>query len=274
MQMTLDIFGEDLLIVDVNKSVEKVTELTLYEFLQIDEWKAYPDPKATGESKGVYKLLQPDGKDWRGGWIGKHKSPELAKRAFHDKEVYYAVHGGRDVSERVLKDYPDYLKAQRFIHHIMSKVHIGSGPYVRVETDEGTSHFYMYDFPTFDRVSARGFVQDFHLDKWEVPFKGSFTAREMTAIALSKCLVPHLGKYHYPHLKNEAYKSLVFGIVDKEVTFQVPLEWDNQGHVTKYTIAEGKTAHNCGSCVPRVVVEEAGKLIHCSLYPSQLLAIK
>lgn len=278
MQLSFEIFQNTAVMPDLDTAGKAPEQISLSAFLADPGWRAVPDPGAKGEYKGMWVMVQPDGKEWNvGSWIGKFRNEVEAKKAFHRKRVYWAIHRGEDVPESVLSEYPDLLQAQRGIHEKMASVQIKSGPYVEVSTKEGKRHFHILDAPIYGRVQLREFITDHllaprpKLDEVQT----LLDEREQMAIALERVLKARLPEDHRPHLIHESYDQLLtFGCKDIPVRFRIPEAIDEEGYCTKYRIHEGKTAVAIGCSFPVVVYEEAGELKRIKLYPSQVVAIR
>lgn len=277
MQISFDIFDNSLVSVEVDNINAEPWELTLTEFLNIPEWKAFPDPKARDEHKGVYVMQRPDGSMWRGGWIGKFKTEEQAKRKFHKERIYYHLLWSGDVPDRVLTDYPNYLEIKQKISEYEKKVYIGEGDYARVSTTDGDVYFHRLDFPMYSRVSARGFVNRLGLCGDETPKSyGIFNAREIASIALYRCL-RHAGvsKEHRPHLMLPEYRKLCFSSQDNmNIRFQIPTEFNQQGQPVRFAVHEGKCRYEFWNESPIVIYHIEGETKEHFLQPTELCAIQ
>lgn len=273
MQLSLDIF-EDSFTVGVSRQLASPIEMTLLEFLSTPEWNAYPDPHGSGESKGMYKLQRPDGTDWIG-YIGKFRSEESAKRHFHQHQVLYAVHQGKDVSERVLKDYPEVQNAQQEIVYLQNRIQIRQGPYARLNVTGHDRYFHIYDFPMWSRVNTRGFVRNHQLytPKPEADPKIHFTPIETASIAVYKALKGTLDENYRPNLQVPEYNKLLWCWVKKEVKFRIPQEIAD-GYLVNYSEYEGETVDAPGWTVPRISFFHQGEKRYWPLHPSQLIAVR
>jgi len=273
MQISLDIFNGEAFISEQDTLRLEPHQLTLAAFLSEPKWKAYPDPNARGESKGQYKLLRPDGREWSFGWIGKHPSEEAAKRAFHEQQVHRKIHGGAEISELVLAEYPQLLEAQRNIHWYMNAVRLSTGRYVAVRVGDADRHFHILDFPMYDRVSTREFVRRFQL---EIAFGNSwvqhpFNDLEIASIALARALKSKLKDEYRPHFTIPEYRQFREG---QEVRFRQPIAFDNEGCCTVYEEYEGIIFIKIGSCFPHVRYQTSHELCTMAMHPSMLLAVK
>ncbi|MFM9280938.1 hypothetical protein [Paenibacillus jiagnxiensis] len=211
MQMTFDILGDSLCEVKTPDENTLPTDMTLSAFLTSPYWRAVQDPKARPEHKGMYVMIQPNGEQWMGGWIGKFKDEETAKRSFHRDRVFYTILWGKqDIDDLILKDYPELKRAKDAIHEMMKQVHVGD-PYVRVQTPNGAKYFHLLDFPLYCRVGARGFVKDHGLEyRSFIPLMNDtiFGPVEISAIALGRLFRKYLPEGHRPHLLIPEYHEL------------------------------------------------------------------
>jgi hypothetical protein len=272
MQVAFDFFNDEAVLFDAKVTSKLEPEkMTLSAFLSDPKWHAFPDPKATGESKGMYRLSRPDGKEWRGGWIGKFKSEEQAKRSFHESQVRMALHWNAEISEIILGEYPYLLRAHRSIHELMKTIHIGSGPYIRIDINGVNKYFHVLDFPMYCRVSVRTFAHDFNLvqlQSGEPRYGGNsyFDSTENMSIALERVLSSILPDRHLPHFLHSDFDDIKDG---DEVVFRVPVEIDNNGFCTKYKELEGKKVFSHYGSPTRIRYNESDEI---SLHPSMLLA--
>ncbi|MFB5678759.1 hypothetical protein [Paenibacillus terreus] len=275
MQMAFDIFGDSLYEVKAPDRNTQPTDMTLSAFLASPYWRAVPDPKARPEHKGMYVMIQPNGEPWQGGWIGKFKNEETAKRSFHRDRIFYAILWGKqDIDDMILKDYADLKRAQDAVHEMMKQIHVGD-PYVRVRMADEEKFFHLLDFPLYSRVEARGFVKDHGLEcRSFFPSKSDtiFGPVEISAIALSRFLSDYLPEGHRPHLLIPEYYELTRS-PGKYVQFRVPVEFDLQGEAIGYQLYEGISVYPLGGTVPRIEYTVDGDTKHWWLYPSQLTAI-
>ncbi|MEK4983566.1 hypothetical protein [Bacillus sp. FSL K6-6540] len=270
MQIEFDIFNGEAFIGDFSDLSREPWELTLGEFLSMPEWKAYSDPKATGEGKGNYRLRQPDGKEYPVGWIGKHKDEESAKRSFHEEIARLKLFGGQDVRDSVIQEYPYLLKAKRQIEQAMDRVQLLGGPYAKVKTSRGDRYFCIQDYPRYLRVFSRGFVKDHDLIDEKGADSTYFTGVEIICIALDRMLENLLDKNHRPHLITPDYAWLEThkGV---RVRFQIPVNVDAQGFASQFENLEGMTVWNGFNHIPCIQYEKEGELLLHSLQPSQLV---
>lgn len=163
-QISFDIFENEVLLIDTDMKDLQPEEMTLAMFMSNPDWVAVLDERANGEQKGQYHMIQPDGKQYIGGWIGKFKNPDAAKRDFHYKRLYWAVFRGREVSEIVLSEYLVLLQCQRRINALMKNIYIdGYSYYVAVTVNQQVRHFDYMDCPLFSRVNMREFIKDHSL---------------------------------------------------------------------------------------------------------------
>lgn len=274
MQISFDIFDDEVLLMNTDMKNLKPEEMTLAMFMSNPDWKAVLDVKATGETKGQHHMIQPDGKQYKGGWIGKFRNPEEAKLNFHYKCLYWAVFRGREISEVVLSEYPKLLKTQRRITAFMSNIHIGTGPYIAVTVNSQIRHFHIMDCPLFGRVNMREFVQDHALIEL-LPDQRAygtvddiFGPVEEMAIALERKLKNILPDGHRPHLMLP--RLLQWGHKDNQVWIRIPESINDEGECTQYREVEGTTVIAVGSCIPRMECIIDGKPVRMGLYPSIL----
>lgn len=273
MQLSFDLFDNSLVAIDVEDINREPWEMTLSEFLSIDEWHAFPDPRAREENRGMYVIQKPDGSMWSGGWIGKYKNSEQAKRGFHKDQVYYKLLWGCDVPEKVLVDYPKLLKAKKRIDEYMQTVHIGSGDYVRVERPEGVKFFHIMDFPMFCRVGARSFVISGGLCGARNPEDEIFNSVEIAAIALYRSLRnAGMSPDYRPHLIQDEYRELYFDYGERKVRFALPAQIDQEGNATLFTYHEGTASYSYSFGQPAIEYEDDGETKVILLNPSQLVA--
>jgi len=271
MQMCLDIFNDEAHLFDEVPSQDlKPEEMTLSQFLSDSRWSAYPDPQAKDQCKGMYKLMTPSGKHWSGGWIGKHRSEEEAKRSFHKKQVEYAIHGGGDVCEIVLSEYPALLKTLRSIHRRMAHIQLNAGPYVSVKVGDQVRHFHLHDFPMYSRVSVRGFVKAMELLDEARMTNEWFNPVEEMSIALERKLAHVLPEHYHPRIFIDAYGELR---EDDHVRFRLPIDIQ-QGKCLKYSEHEGVIVFNLFNHYEVVQYEAGGELVKQALFPSMLLGVK
>jgi hypothetical protein len=277
MQLTLDIFEDQAILFDpIVSKKRRLEDMSLSMFMSDPGWRAVRDEKATGESKGMYHMLEPDGAKWQGGWIGKFRNEDQAKRDFHHKQLYWAVHRGTDLADFVLSDYPKLLMSQKSIRKKMNEIYIGDGDYIAVEVGNRTRHFHKMDFPMFSRVSMREFIRDHSLVELtpDQPAYGSGPVEEM-AIALTMKLDKLLAENHRPHfLFLYRDERLAWGREGVEVRLRIPEEINVQGHCTRYRVVEGKTVFSSGSCCTRIEYQDGDGTVRTGLQPSQLLAIR
>lgn len=277
MQLAFDLFDDALEITEVPSKSLKPYEMTLAAFLASPDWVAYPDPRATGESKGMYCLRQPDGSKWPGGWIGKFKDEKSAKIQFHRDQVFYTILWGRDdIDPKVLFQYPHFKKAQEAVHQYLSWIEFDlRGDYIRVNLPSVSRWFHILDFPLYSRVSTRGFVKDHGLNEFEMDLTKTdsmFNQVEVASIALMRFLSKFIDESHRPHFLIPNYDHLTSGIEGIEVEFRIPIDLaDGKPHFKKHV---GRTVHCFFGDTPRIEYEEDGERKYWNLYPSQLLAIK
>ncbi|RCW41588.1 hypothetical protein [Paenibacillus prosopidis] len=276
MQLTLDIFDNEAVLFTGDTKKMKPEEMTLSMFMSEPAWRAVLDEKATGETKGMYHMIQPDGSSWRGGWIGKFRNEELAKRDFHYKQLYWAIFRGSEIAESVLQDYKKLLTVQRSIHKHMDNIHIQNGPYLTVTVGSERRYFHIKDFPMYCRVSVREFIRDHELlqlapgESWYGSGDDGFGPVEEMAIALERKLSKLLKKDHRPHFLLQDNR-LSFGSTDIKVVLRIP-EIIKDGVCTKYRLVEGVTVYSAGSCVARVEYkeEDTSAAVRIGLRPSLL----
>lgn len=270
MQLTFDLF-QDVFQVPITDTKDLLPEeMSLHTFLSAHTWKAILDEKASGESKGQYLLIEPDGKPYRGGWIGKHKNEEQAKRSFHKNRVFMSVWWGNMLPEHVLADYPDILSAQRNILAMQENIIVKEGPYVRVNIDQTDKFFNKADLPLFDRVSMREFVRMHGLLSKDVPINKTFSQIEQMANAIEMKMKQVMDENHYPDYGE--YESLLLK-KDVCVLVRFPVSVDDAGYATTFEIVEGRTIYNASSPFrPGCIIE--GTEQRMTLYPSQIIGIK
>ncbi|MGM1023210.1 MAG: hypothetical protein ACQEXV_22490 [Bacillota bacterium] len=277
MQQTFDFFGDMLDISAPPENIDNPIHMTLTQFLNCPEWLPVMDEKAMNEHKGMYKMKKPDGKWWDGGWIGKFRTSEAAKRNFHDQSVYYAIFGGREIiSDTVLNDYPQYKMAQDAILDMESRIEFTDGPVVRVNTIHGSRFFHTYDFPLYCRVETRGFVRDHQLDEGIPRYidKGDtlFTPNETACIGLSRKMGCIMSKSYRPHFSIREYDSFRYK-TGLKIRFRLR-EWmdcEGVGYV-RPNFTEGITVYNVGGLHPLVqYTDDQGDTHRQTVYPSELL---
>lgn len=279
MQLTLDIFNDEVVLFTGNTKKMKPEEMMLSMFMSEPAWHAKLDERASGEAKGMYHMIQPDGSEWRGGWIGKFRNEEMAKRNFHHKQIFWSIFRGSEIAESVLQDYPKLLKVQNSIHRHMSNIHIQNGPYIVVNVGGERRHFHVLDFPMYSRVSVREFIQDHKLIELAPgqTWYGSgddFGPVEEMAIALGRKLCTLLEDDHRPHFLLQDNR-LSSGSPDVRVILRIP-ETIEDGVCTKYRLVEGVTVYSAGSCVTRVEYTDEGTstAVRIGLRPSLLLKVE
>ncbi|PAD73072.1 hypothetical protein [Paenibacillus campinasensis] len=277
MQIEFDIFADSLQTPELPAKDKQPHEMTLAQFLASPDWVAYPDPKPTGKSMGMYLMKQPDGTDWMGGWIGKFKDQRKAKMEFHYSQVFRTVHWGKDdVDPKVLSQYPKLAKAQEAVHQYLSWIQFDMrGDYIEVGLPSGTRFFHILDFPLYCRVSVRGFVKNHGLDHFPLELENLesiFNQVEVAAIAIERFVSKFLNAGHRPRFLIPEYMSLTNGTTGDEVRFRKPISFkDGQPEFETFT---GVTVFNYFSDVPSVEYVDQGKTQVWSLYPSQILAVK
>lgn len=267
MQLSFDLDQNELVIVNTELGNLKPTEMTLSEFMSHPEWVPYLHEAAQGECQGNYRMRTPDGSDYIGGYIGKYKSPEEAKRRFHENQLYWALHGGKTVSERVLESYPALLSVARQIQSYSKGVTVGKlGPFVRVRVDGESRFFNKLDCPTYSRVSMRSFVKG-HLLIPATQKGSAFDSTEIACIALEQVL--QLGDYRplsvFPEFSKIENRT---GI---RVKFKVPIAFDEDLIPQEFQEFEGTTTFNAWSYGQYVQVEHAGESITHYVFPSQVV---
>ncbi|MGY3386857.1 hypothetical protein ACVWZB_004811 [Paenibacillus polymyxa] len=277
MQQTFDLFGDMLDISAPPENIHHPVEMTLTQFLNCPEWLPVIDEKAKDEHKGMYKMKQPDGKWWEGGWIGKFRTPEAAKRDFHNQRVRYAIFGGQEIlSDTVLKDYPQYKLAQDAILDMEKRIEFLNGPVVRVNTIHGPRFFHAYDFPLYGRVEKRGFVRDHKLDEGIPTYidKGDtlFSPNEIACIGLSRKMSFIMSTAYRPHYSIREYNNLSYK-TGLNIRFRLR-EWvhyEGEGYVRPH-FKEGITVYNAGGFLPLVeYADDQGNVKRQTVYPSELL---
>lgn len=277
MQLVLDIFGDVLDIAPDPVKKLKPEEMSLLQFLELESWRAMPDERASGESKGNYILIQPNGEQYSGGWIGKHKNEEAAKRDFHKKQVYFAIHWGRVLPDHVLFDYPDLKSAQQSISQMKQNILLSSGPYVKVRVSGCERYFHMMDVPLYSRVDMREFVRIHRLcsDGARVTNTSGIDEIEQMAIALEYVMSRHMDEDHRPHLLIEEYEhSLRYGGKPVVVRLRVPIEVNGDGQAVSYEIYEGHPVYSLSSAYPAIQVDVGGESKRMPVLPSQFVGIK
>lgn len=275
MQITMDLFSDEMIIASTDTKGLRPEQMTLSQFLSDSSWRAELDLKATGESKGMFNMIEPNGGKYRGGWIGKFRNEDLAKRDFHKNAVYYSIHRGGFLSEHVLSDYPKLLMAQRGIQKKIDNIHLLSGTHFRVRVENVDRYAHLLDVPLYSRVCMREFV-------WNHRFLIDGTSRfgnnpidevEQMAIAL-EMKIKVIPKDHRPHFLFGKHESVLRnGSSDTRVRFVIPQEFDEAGFLLRYEIHEGVCTYNSGSLMPavRYVVDDVeNRMI---LYPSHIIAI-
>lgn len=267
MQLAFDLIQDELTVVNTDLEHLKPTEMTLTEFMLNPKWEAYLDEKASKESKGNYRMRTPDGSDHLGGWIGKHKSADEAKMKFHERQIYWAIHGGKDLPERVLLSYPKLHVPYKRIHAYIQNITDGK-PYVRVNIDGEERYFNKLDFPARDRVSVRSFVTSHGLHGKDGKRGAFFDSVEIASIALERAL--GLGRYSpytvFPEYRDFENRSGV------EVKFEVPTDFDEKNVPQRFIVKEGVTRFNAWSYGLRVYVESDDH--EHFVFPSQLITSK
>ncbi|WP_152970838.1 hypothetical protein [Bacillus sp. FJAT-28004] len=278
MQMAMDFFAGEMTIASIDTRGLRPEEMTLSQFLSDPAWIAQLDPHAKGESKGMFELIEPDGKKYRGGWIGKFRSPELAKRDFHKDAVYYSIHRGSILSERILADYPKVLTAQRGILAKLNDIHLTLGTHLRIMIGNVERYVHYMDIPLYCRVSMREFVWNHQLVEEGESRYGNvlISGIEQMAIALEvklkNSVVPNDNRPHFFFGKYEG--ALKYGSDDTRIRFMLPQEINQDGFVIRESIHEGVVQYNAGSTMPAVRYAVEGAEKTHTLYPSQFIAIK
>lgn len=273
-QISFDIFENEVLLMDTDMKNLQPEEMTFAMFMSNPDWVAVLDEKASGDQKGQYHMIQPDGKRYSSGWIGKFKNPDAAKRDFHYKQIYWAVFRGREVSELVLSESPVLLQCQRRINALIKNIDFGYSPYIAVTVNEQVRHFDYMDCPLFSRVNMREFIKDhalIDLQPGQHPYRTEndiFGPVEEMAIAIERKLHFFRLSKHRPHLFLP--DALQWGHPGIHVGLRLPEAINEDLDCTQYRDVEGITVNSVGSCMPRVECQIDGEIVKLGLYPSIL----
>lgn len=169
---------------------QKPYEQSLKTFMEDPYW--VPERvERNDEYRNQHVIKQPDGKYWRGGWIGRYRSLELAKEGFHYEQCKWALHRGDDVADEALITYLDLRRAKKYITQVEKSVSF-NGDECRVLVDGVVHTFNLSDFPK-DRISQRGFVSEHNLISKNIEGVHLFDARETVIVGIQRAIYKHKG---------------------------------------------------------------------------------
>ncbi|MGE7828502.1 hypothetical protein [Paenibacillus sp. NPDC093718] len=272
MQLTLDLFQDELFIVNSDLDNLLITEMTLTEFMMNSKWEAFLDTEATGEGKGNYYMKQPDGSKYRGGWIGKYRSAEQAKKEFHYRQLYWALHGNGYFLEKALASYPKLHQAYKEIQAYRKSVFVSEGDYVRVCLNGENRFFHIHDCPMFSRVSMRAFVKGHGLAELNGNMDQTFNPIEIACIAIEQVMEDRIGSRYRPSDVYPGFSELE-NLTGMKIRFRIPQHFNETNEPQDYKVLEGVSRFNGWSYGLRVHVE--GELQDEDevyiVFPSQIL---
>lgn len=176
-------------------TLQAVHDQSLEVFLADPGWQAKRVENG-GLNSNHFLMMQPDGRMWSGGWIGKHHDALKAKKDFHYAQVFWALHRSLDVSDEVLHSYPDLMTVSNTLAAIVASVIIhrhGASFSLRVNNHTVTVHSSTWPDNILDE---RSFVQSFGLVSTALqPCKTrllDLSPRELTVMALRKVVKQYL----------------------------------------------------------------------------------
>lgn len=177
---------------------QKPYEQSLKTFMEDENWETVRI-KRNDEYNNQHHIIQPDGNQWRGGWISKNRDSEKAKSNFHYDQVRWAIHRGNKVSEESLLTYPDLKQYIDLIAEIKQlykpKTDKNGELVISVDTgdEETVREVYLNKFPE-ERYNQRTFVTPDLILPFlsEVNLIGKFLdARELSIIAITHIVTEH-----------------------------------------------------------------------------------
>lgn len=168
---------------------QKAYEQSLETFMADENWQPIRVNR-TDEHKNQHHMLQPDGRNYGGGWIGSHRTLEKAKSTFHYEQTLWAIHRGNTVSPEAVKSYPDLKQYTELIDKIKQTIKIenSENPIVTMLVDNELKSFELSTFKRDPRYELRGFVTENGLQDSvlaETPLLNRFMdMRELTIVAI------------------------------------------------------------------------------------------
>lgn len=180
-------------------------EQTRKTFVEDNNWKTEIEYR-NDEYNNQNNLYTPNGKRYRGGWIGKGRNPQKVKAIFHYEQCYWAFHKGYRLNSEVIEPYKDLQIYQKIVNCFRTQFTLRESPnhvspLIEVKRADNTEAvFPLAEFP-YQRLAQREFVTKHNIilplpDGVELPKNAYLNEdpRELVIIALEQFIHTHMKK--------------------------------------------------------------------------------